>query len=236
MLDRRKSAMCTVSFITTSHGIALAEVEESAAASTNSKSLCFEMMEVRKSLPMASLSLSMVHQQGRRPTQVPLFLLAKAEVVEDSRDYRLVKIKGDGRCMFRALVNGMTRNKGKYIGGDAEAQQADALRLAVAEALCRSEVHRLEFEEAVEAISYEADLPQYCERIQSPQFWGGEAELLVLSKLLQQPIFVYLKESGGYRSIQEYGKIYAPAKGKKGRQPIRLLYQNNNHYDLLVRK
>lgn len=35
----------------------------------------------------------------------------------------------------------------------------------------------------------------HARRIVSPSFWGGEAELLVLSKLLKTPIQVYLPES-----------------------------------------
>lgn len=36
----------------------------------------------------------------------------------------------------------------------------------------------------------------YCRRLQNPSFWGGEPELLVLSKMLRVPIYVYTKEQG----------------------------------------
>ncbi len=41
-------------------------------------------------------------------------------------------------------------------------------------------------------------LPRYCRRLESPQFWGGEVEILILSKMLHVPIHVMqsAKEAG----------------------------------------
>lgn len=33
-------------------------------------------------------------------------------------------------------------------------------------------------------------MPRYCTRLESPAFWGGEVEILVLSKMLRMPIHV----------------------------------------------
>jgi len=63
----------------------------------------------------------------------------------------------------------------------------------------------------------------------------------VLSDMLKVPIFVYLSESeyggkGGYSCIQKFGERYRkPSKDGKGRQPVRLLFTGNNHFDLLVK-
>eukprot|EP00976_Prorocentrum_cordatum_P107587 1194666-Prorocentrum_minimum.AAC.12 len=43
----------------------------------------------------------------------------------------------------------------------------------------------------------------YCKRINSPSFWGGEAELLVLSKMLKTPIRVYLRNS----KVRNHNKV-----------------------------
>lgn len=39
---------------------------------------------------------------------------------------------------------------------------------------------------------------RYCKRLQQDDFWGGELEILVLSKMLHLPIYVYrtAEESG----------------------------------------
>lgn len=39
---------------------------------------------------------------------------------------------------------------------------------------------------------------RYCQRLDSPKFWGGEVELLVLSKMVSTPIYIY-------RTAQEAG-------------------------------
>lgn len=108
----------------------------------------------------------------------------------------------------------------------------------------------------------EGGLPKYCARMKSAGFWGGEVELMVLSRLLQVPIYVYRTtvEAGadksvgfGYAPIVKYGTEYAgepddddedggsggggehrAAGGYGGRKPVNLLYGQGNHYDLLV--
>ncbi len=109
---------------------------------------------------------------------------------------------------------------------------SDLLRTAVAEAICPSPERRAGFPEAVVAIKSEMTIDAYCKRIQSPSFWGGESELLVLSTMLKQPIRVYLPAAGGglgYRPLVTYGSQFEVVKstGKK-RAPVKLLYSNGN--------
>ena len=48
-----------------------------------------------------------------------------------------------------------------------------------------------------------AVLLRYCTRLQSPSFWGGEVEILILSKMLKAPIFVFQRaeEAGRYDPV-----------------------------------
>ncbi|KAH9325575.1 hypothetical protein KI387_005753, partial [Taxus chinensis] len=69
------------------------------------------------------------------------------------------------------------------------------LRFAVRDALCRSDKELHAYEEALIAITVEESLKRYCQRVEHPNFWGGESELLVLSKMCSQPIIVYIPES-----------------------------------------
>ncbi|PSC69777.1 OTU domain-containing protein [Micractinium conductrix] len=235
---------------------------------------CFELL--RGAAPaaaprgLASLSGSLLAQQAAEQQQAqaqgrrlfsqlpPLFELARAAAgptVETG--LRVVRVAGDGRCMFRALAQGLARNQGRFLGGGAEEQEADQLRLAVAEALCRTAARRNEFAQAVYAVEAEDKMQNYCRRIMAPTFWGGEPELLVLSQMLRVPILVYIpaREAGsrgggsGYVPIQTYGEQFLhgsgkkkkaggggggkPA-GKKKRRVVRLLYSGSNHYDLLL--
>ncbi|CAI5526829.1 unnamed protein product, partial [Closterium sp. Naga37s-1] len=160
--------------------------------------------------------------------------------------YSVRRVQADGRCMFRALVSGMAANKNMALSPSDETREADELRLAVADALCGSEKRRAAYEEALIAITVEESLQRYCQRITRPDFWGGESELLVLSRMCSQPIIVYIPESkarqgarwgGGVVPIAEYGSEFgraAGAHGNKARKAVRLLYNGTNHYDLLL--
>ena len=35
------------------------------------------------------------------------------------------------------------------------------------------------------------DIKSYCRNLSKPTFWGGEVEMMVITKMLQVPIFVY---------------------------------------------
>lgn len=155
--------------------------------------------------------------------------------------YSVQKITGDGRCMFRALVRGMAFNKGVKLHPRDERDDADELRMAVKEAICDDEKERLKYEDALVAITVEESLRRYCQRIGRSDFWGGESELLVLSKLCCQPIMVYIPEQehggrgSGFIPIAEYGAEFRKgSKNRKARKVVRLLYSGRNHYDLLV--
>ncbi|PKA46082.1 OTU domain-containing protein [Apostasia shenzhenica] len=157
--------------------------------------------------------------------------------------HAIQKVTGDGRCMFRALVKGMARNRGLVLSSSQERDDADDVRMAVKEVLCDNGEERLQYEEALVAITVEESLKRYCQRIGRSDFWGGESELLVISKLCRQPIIVYIPEhehavatkGSGFIPIAEYGSEFRkPKKGSKPRMAVRLLYSGNNHYDLLI--
>ncbi|KAH9672723.1 OVARIAN TUMOR DOMAIN-containing deubiquitinating enzyme 3 [Citrus sinensis] len=108
--------------------------------------------------------------------------------------YSVQRVTGDGRCLFRALVKGMALNKGITLNSRDEREDADDLRMAVKEVICDSGSERRQYEEALIAITIDESLKRYCQRIGRSDFWGGESELLVLSKLCSQPIVVYIPE------------------------------------------
>ncbi|XP_004514942.1 OVARIAN TUMOR DOMAIN-containing deubiquitinating enzyme 3 [Cicer arietinum] len=153
--------------------------------------------------------------------------------------FSVQKVTGDGRCLFRALVKGMAYNKGIPLNQREERENADELRMAVKEAICENVGDRKLYEEAIIAVTVDEPLQRYCKRISRPDFWGGESELLVLSKLCKQPIIVYIPEhehrGGGWGSgfipIAEYGSEFIKGSSRKA---VRLLFSGNNHYDLLL--
>uniref|UniRef100_A0A453IF83 Ubiquitin thioesterase OTU n=6 Tax=Triticinae TaxID=1648030 RepID=A0A453IF83_AEGTS len=155
--------------------------------------------------------------------------------------YGVQRVTGDGRCMFRALAKGMAKTRGIPLTPREEVQDADDLRLAVKEVICDNQTERQKYEEAIIAITVDESLKRYCQRIRRPDFWGGESELLVLSRLCRQPIIIYIPEreyrgrGNGFIPIAEYGLEFTKdSKEGKKRVPVRLLYSGKNHYDLLI--
>eukprot|EP00245_Coleochaete_scutata_P004143 TRINITY_DN16400_c0_g1_i1.p1 TRINITY_DN16400_c0_g1~~TRINITY_DN16400_c0_g1_i1.p1 ORF type:complete len:271 (-),score=47.87 TRINITY_DN16400_c0_g1_i1:318-1130(-) len=221
-------------------------------------SASFELLDpqsLHSTVPMRLASISSAFQTAADPPPRVRFFARIApprgdkrqrssEAVKKVEHYSVHKVTGDGRCMFRALVVGMAQNKGMSLNPMEEEQESDQLRLAVHEAICGSEKRRRNYEEALIAITLDESLKRYCHRITSHDFWGGESELLVLSRMCQQPISVYIPEAmakqgarwgSGYIRIQEYGDEYAKStKDRKGRKTVKLLYNGTNHYDLLV--
>ena len=118
--------------------------------------------------------------------------------------------------------------------GSDEKEEADRLRRAVNDALCRSGERRKNYVNAVRGLKHEyGSLEKYCRVSQMPSHWGGEVELLVLAKMLQQCIIVYrpLANGGAFKVLAQYGEEHAK---KNGTKPVRLLYNLRDHYDLLV--
>ena len=156
--------------------------------------------------------------------------------------YKVVRVRGDGRCMFRSLAIGLAHVTGRNLSSTEEETEADQLRLAVAESLCRSPEKRKKFDLATTAISFEMPIETYCKRILTPTFWGGEPELLVLAEILKRPITVYIPaqkarnaaSQSGFVPIQTYGADFSVTKKGNKRKPVRLLYNGENHYDVLI--
>jgi hypothetical protein len=144
--------------------------------------------------------------------------------------------------MFRSLAIGLAHIQKKHLSSSEEESEADQLRLAVAESMCRSPEKRKNFETAAVAISFEMPIETYCRRLLSPSFWGGEPELLVLADILKRPIVVYIPaaktpsaaSNSGFVAVQTYGAKHEITKKGTERVPVRLLYNGENHYDLLV--
>ncbi|KAH9623707.1 hypothetical protein KSS87_013421 [Heliosperma pusillum] len=191
--------------------------------------------------PMPSISHSNSNSLHFFARIGPPLGVTSSSTTKKAEHYSVRKVAGDGRCMFRALVKGMAVNKGINLTSHREREDADELRTAVKEVICEDKKEQRSYKEAVIAITVEQPLQRYCQRIGRSDFWGGESELLVLSKLCHQPIIVYIPETeikGGGRGfvpIAEYGaEFYKPSGKTKARKAVRLLYSGRNHYDLLV--
>lgn len=139
------------------------------------------------------------------------------------KDYSVIGIPGDGRCLFRSVAHGFCLRSGKLAPSEkVQRELADELRARVAEEFIN---RREETEWFVEG-----DFDTYVKQIRKPHVWGGEPELFMASHVLQMPITVYMKDekAGGLITIAEYGQEYSTE------DPIRVLYHGFGHYDALL--
>jgi len=154
------------------------------------------------------------------PASVAFLHLAFANALEGLRK---VVVRGDGRCLFRAIARGIAHLEGRSLSETMERRDADALRMAAHQQICVK--RRTEFEKGG---LIEGNMATYCDSMRHPSFYGGEPEMYVLSDLLRRPIWVYLERSRGqFTRIVEYGATFRTA-------AVRVLYNGVNHYDMLV--
>eukprot|EP00741_Cyanophora_paradoxa_P020560 tig00000227_g19847.t1 len=137
--------------------------------------------------------------------------------------YDVLRSAGDGRCLFRSIVQGRAFARGDRLTLDAETKEADQLRKQICDAFPS---YREQFE--LFGALQPGTMDAYLKRLANPAFWGGELEMLIAADLLKLPIFVYLSDRTGYYAIQKYGEQYTKS------DAIRLLYNGSTHYDLLL--
>ena len=178
------------------------------------------------------------------------FETAVSSISNKNESFDVKEVRGDNRCMFRAVALGLEKVKGRNIENimkddknkknESElTKKADLLREQVVKALCSPVELRYKkmFEKITNDIKIEYKnendpMKYYCNKMSKTCEWGGERELFVISKLYKRPIKVYTPSSEGkQRMIQFYGKEFLQ---QGGRKIIKLLYVNKNHYNLLV--
>ncbi|KAJ7945529.1 OTU domain-containing protein [Quillaja saponaria] len=140
----------------------------------------------------------------------------------DPARFPVIRVPGDGRCLFRSVVHGACLRTGKTSPSDSRQKElADELRDNVVNEFIKRKTETEWF--------LKGDFDTYVVQMQKPHIWGGEPELLMSSHVLQMPITVYMrdKNSDKLRVIAEYGQEY----GKDN--PIRVLYHDYGHYDVL---
>mmetsp|Transcript_95240 Transcript_95240/g.269176 ORF Transcript_95240/g.269176 Transcript_95240/m.269176 type:complete len:198 (-) Transcript_95240:159-752(-) len=132
--------------------------------------------------------------------------------------FQVVRIPGDGNCLFRAVAQGeATASRGKVLPPAQETSRSEALRMAAVQELVW---RREEIEWAIEG-----DFDSYVAEMARSGTWAGEPELLMLSHHLQRPIEVYMPDP--LRRVQAYGEDLKPA-------AICVLFHGSGHYEALV--
>lgn len=147
---------------------------------------------------------------------------------DKSKRLRVVQIRGDGRCLFRAIARGIAHAEGRQLSESLERQDADALRGMAWKAMCVDRRKEFQSRNIVEG-----SLSAYCSQMRNPTFFGGEAEMFALSDALKIPIAVYLQDQRGQlNNIMTYGEKYSRL--RKADMTVRVLYNGTNHYNAVL--
>ncbi|CAE7699770.1 OTU4 [Symbiodinium pilosum] len=136
--------------------------------------------------------------------------------------WRLVQVRPDGNCLFRAVAQGEAFAKQiPDLPEEEESRRCRELRaLAVAELINRRE--DLGF-------IVEGDFDKYVARMSRSGTWGGEPELFMLAKfVLQMPLEVYITD--GHNRVQHFLTYSEDLPG----EPVRVLFHGYGHYEALV--
>ncbi|XP_017405506.1 OVARIAN TUMOR DOMAIN-containing deubiquitinating enzyme 4 isoform X2 [Vigna angularis] len=133
----------------------------------------------------------------------------------------IIRIPGDGRCLFRAVVYGACLRSGEPSPSlSRQRELADELRAKVVDEFIKRRADTEWF--------LEGDFETYTIQMRKPHIWGGEPELLMSSHVLQLSLFLD-KNSSNLKVIAEYGEEY----GKDN--PIGVIYDGYGHYDALLK-
>ena len=133
------------------------------------------------------------------------------------RGYELGNVRGDGRCLFRSLVQAERNARDKeLLPYEKETKEADVLRNKIVDVIAKGkkqyedrwwiyamgEIRRPNGRE--EAISY--DHKTYMNKMRKPGEYGGDLEIMIAAKLLNREICVTSASRGG-TTTQQYGRI-----------------------------
>lgn len=159
---------------------------------------------------------------------------AKAAAAQKSREcaaprrvsrqsHRVVRMPGDGACLFHSLAFGLHR-----LGY----RQEDGLRI-------RSRVARFMYDNPEFKITgtplrswiawdSHVSVDSYVERLASGRVWGGAIEMAAVAEIFQVDVVVYEKDYfGGVQRISDF------LTDKQPRGVVTVMYSGRNHYDAL---
>ncbi|KAH9249687.1 hypothetical protein BASA81_012483 [Batrachochytrium salamandrivorans] len=143
---------------------------------------------------------------------------------------QVIDVSPDGNCLFRAM---------SILLFGTQDQHGD-IRTKVCEYLL-SESARFElFLVAENDTGMEFTFADYVKNMRKPGEWGGEPELRILEEIYDRPIEMYSCDLVGNEGDRDFTKPVAHYNDEeeeqacKGREPLRLSFHGNNHYNAVV--
>ncbi|KAG7674966.1 hypothetical protein KSW81_002475 [Nannochloris sp. 'desiccata'] len=157
--------------------------------------------------------------------------------------FGLRQIKGDGRCMFRALAQGSyyctlldAQKRPSFLSPSEETIAADALRNKICDFLLEKKDHFSAFIDSDETGG--GSFEGYVENMRQERTFGGEPELAAAVDVIGRPISIFKldPQKKEIALVSEY--TCSDTVEKPGDWPVPLVYHaggpQSGHYDLLA--
>ena len=148
-----------------------------------------------------------------------------------TKQYTILRVRGDGNCLFRALVQSRfsvtSKTSGQGNSWQLSAEEETTLSQQLRQKICDTMTQQRDF---IEPFLPECNFESYIRTMRQESTWGGEPELSMASLVLQLPIVVY-----GPRGGSELGKIAEyDLSGATTSDEVAVLYSGGVHYDSLI--
>lgn len=148
------------------------------------------------------------------------------------KQYTVLRIRGDGNCLFRALAQShhslvwKKTKKGSFnpLSCEEETLRSENLRQEICDMMSSQE-------DFIKPFLPERDVESYTHMMRKSSTWGGEPELAMASLVLHSSVVVYASEGSNLAKIAEYDLFSE----KKSADEIAVLYSGGIHYDSLIR-
>ena len=210
--------------------------------------LCLMMFLMTSRIPMTSLvkrptcmarprlinalrprPTAQVKTSGHRPLMTRAMPATGPLGPSSPNQFKLLRVTGDGSCLFRAMAQGdhLAKGSSEPMSESEETKAARGLRLAVVKEMS---ARRESIEPFIPGI-LDGDLTfeAYLARMSLPYTWGGEPEMVMAMNLLQRPIHVWRIVEGQVEPIVSYGVNEFASSSS-----VNLLWHQAGHYDALV--
>ena len=148
--------------------------------------------------------------------------------VLSKQKWKKVNVIGDGSCLFHSVFHCINNKKIK----NSKSLRSKTIKWIknhqndVINGITLKMVIELEFNEPID---------EYLKRMQNSTEYGGQVEIIAMSRLLDQTILVYIESKNRYNLVEEYSQII-----NNNKQSIRLVYDGNGlyggHYEFIIRK
>lgn len=151
-----------------------------------------------------------------------------------SNEFRLVLVRDDARCLFRAVVKAVYNRQGRPLSETKETEIADELRDCTV-SMISGALRR----EMVERNLIEGDIDQYIERCKSRSFYAGFSEVFAISMLLEVCIRVFSSvDEIDVHEVYSAGSMFVACLdgSMSSEHGVINLFLSERHYDVLIRK